>query len=123
MRAKGATNDQRIAFGAGVPFLQKTMQNSDEIDRILAKRQAFGAKQGLEDGLTKDERVQLARYEQISTLRRLYLKEKEAKEATDLLLLKSQKINKTLLNDNKALLDERDKVKELFLNFFKDKEE
>ena len=43
----------------------------EQIDRILAKREAFGAKQGLEDGLTKDERIVLARFEQVTT--RLYL--------------------------------------------------
>ena len=43
----------------------------NEIDRILAKREAFGAPHGLEDGLTKDVRLLLARFEQVST--RLYL--------------------------------------------------
>ena len=61
-------------------------------------RGSFEAKQGLEDGLTKDERVQLARYEQISTLRRLYLEEKEAKEAIRLKFLESDKDVKELLD-------------------------
>eukprot|EP00966_Prymnesium_polylepis_P316395 7310728-Prymnesium_polylepis.2 len=54
-----------------------------DIRAILEKRNKFGPTVGLEDGLTRDERLQLARYKQKETLRKILHSEKTQKTLTE----------------------------------------
>jgi len=106
----------------------------EQIDRILAKREAFGAPQGLVDGLTKDERIQLAHHKQVLTLRRLLNKEAAEAIALQFSFLNAGKAllcnYKALTDDlnkvnskNKALTDDLNKVKKLYLDALKEKKQ